>query len=109
RPYQSAKIITSHVTYGARLAKEIGLPQKIADFIPQHHGTRTLHYFLRKAQAQARPGETIDEADFRYPGPKPQFKEAAIMMLADSCEAAARSLARPDPESSLPICGKIVS
>ncbi|HEY0367150.1 MAG TPA: HDIG domain-containing protein, partial [Pyrinomonadaceae bacterium] len=67
RPYQSAKIITSHVTYGSRLAKEIGLPQKIADFIPQHHGTRTLHYFLRKAQAQAKPGEKVDEADFRYP------------------------------------------
>ncbi len=108
RPYQSAKIITSHVTYGARLAKEIGLPQKIADFIPQHHGTRTLHYFLRKAQAQAKPGETVDEADFRYPGPKPQFKEAAIMMLADSCEAAARSLARPDPENIRAIVMKIV-
>jgi putative nucleotidyltransferase with HDIG domain len=108
KPQQSAKIITSHVTYGARLAKEIGLPEKIADFIPQHHGTRTLHYFLRKAQAHARPGETIDEADFRYPGPKPQFKEAAIMMLADSCEAAARSLARPDPESIRAITLKIV-
>lgn len=108
RPYQSAKIITSHVTYGSRLAKEIGLPQKIADFIPQHHGTRTLHYFLRKAQAQAKPNETIDEADFRYPGPKPQFKEAAIMMLADSCEAAARSLARPDPENIRAIVVKIV-
>src|SRR5687767_12045490 len=108
RPYQSAKIITSHVTYGARLAKEIGLPQKIADFIPQHHGTRTLHYFLRKAQAQSKPNETIDEADFRYPGPKPQFKEAAIMMLADSCEAAARSLARPDPENIRAIVVKIV-
>ena len=108
RPYQSAKIITSHVTYGARLAKEIGLPQKIADFIPQHHGTRTLHYFLRKAQAQAKPNEVIDEADFRYPGPKPQFKEAAIMMLADSCEAAARSLARPDPENIRLIVVKIV-
>jgi hypothetical protein len=108
RPYQSAKIITSHVTYGARLAKEIGLPQKIADFIPQHHGTRTLHYFLRKAQAQAKPNETVDEADFRYPGPKPQFKEAAIMMLADSCEAAARSLARPDPENIRAIVVKIV-
>ena len=107
RPQQSAKIITSHVTYGARLAKEIGLPEKIADFIPQHHGTRTLHYFLRKAQAQAKPNETIDEADFRYPGPKPQFKEAAIMMLADSCEAAARSLARPDPESIRAIVIKI--
>ena len=108
RPYQSAKIITSHVTYGSRLAKEIGLPQKIADFIPQHHGTRTLHYFLRKAQAQAKPGENVDEGDFRYPGPKPQFKEAAIMMLADSCEAAARSLARPDPENIRAIVLKIV-
>jgi len=108
RPYQSAKIITSHVTYGSKLAKEIGLPQKIADFIPQHHGTRTLHYFLRKAQAQAKPNETVDEADFRYPGPRPQFKEAAIMMLADSCEAAARSLARPDPENIRLIVIKIV-
>src|SRR6476469_8723030 len=108
RPYQSAKIITSHVTYGARLAKEIGLPRKIADFIPQHHGTRTLHYFLRKAQAQAKENEDIDEVDFRYPGPKPQFKEAAIMMLADSCEAAARSLARPDPENIRAIVVKII-
>lgn len=108
RPQQSAKIITSHVTYGSRLAKEIGLPRKIADFIPQHHGTRTLHYFLRKAQAHAKPGETVDENDFRYPGPKPQFKEAAIMMLADSCEAAARSLARPDPENIRAIVMKIV-
>lgn len=107
RPQQSAKIITSHVTYGARLAREIGLPKKIADFIPQHHGTRTLHYFLRKAQAQAKPNETIDDDDFRYPGPKPQFKEAAIMMLADSCEAAARSLARPDPENIRAIVLKI--
>jgi putative nucleotidyltransferase with HDIG domain len=108
RPQQSAKIITSHVTYGAKLAKEIALPKKIADFIPQHHGTRTLHYFLRKAQAHAKPGEVINEADFRYPGPKPQFKEAAIMMLADSCEAAARSLARPDPENIRAIVIKII-
>src|SRR5205814_4544734 len=78
---------------------EIGLPKHIADFIPQHHGTRTLHFFLRKAQAQARRGETINEAEFRYPGPKPQFKEAGILMLVDSAEAAARSLAHPDPES----------
>jgi putative nucleotidyltransferase with HDIG domain len=108
RPTQSARIITSHVTYGSKLAKEINLPKKIADFIPQHHGTRTLHFFLRKAQSQARPGEVIDEKDFRYPGPKPQFKEAAIMMLADSCEAAARSLARPDPENIRTIVVKIV-
>ncbi len=107
RPSNSARIITSHVTYGMKLAREIGLPKKIADFIPQHHGTRTLHYFLRKAQAQAIHGEQVEEAEFRYPGPKPQFKEAAIMMLADSCEAAARSLARPDPHNIRSICNKI--
>jgi putative nucleotidyltransferase with HDIG domain len=107
RPTQSARIITSHVTYGLRLAREIGLPKQIADFIPQHHGTRTLHFFLRKAQAEAPDGETVDEKEFRYPGPKPQFKEAAIMMLADSCEAAARSLARPDPENVNTIVSKI--
>jgi len=107
-PTNSARIITSHVTYGLKLAKEIGLPKKIADFIPQHHGTRTLHYFLRKAQAQAAPGEEVNEAEFRYPGPKPQSKEAAIMMLADSCEAATRSLSRPDPENIRAIVVKIV-
>jgi putative nucleotidyltransferase with HDIG domain len=108
KPTQSARIITSHVTYGMKLAKEINLPQKIAEFIPQHHGTRTLHFFLRKAESMAKHGEVIDEKDFRYPGPKPQFKEAAIMMLADSCEAAARSLARPDPQNIRSIVLKIV-
>lgn len=108
KPTQSAKIIISHVTYGTKLAREIGLPQRIIDFIPQHHGTRTLHYFLKKAQAQARPDEEIAENDFRYPGPKPQFKEAAIMMIADSCEAAARSLAEPTPENIRFIVTKIV-
>jgi cyclic-di-AMP phosphodiesterase PgpH len=107
KPSQSARIITSHVTYGLKLAKEIGLPRQIADFIPQHHGTRTLHYFLRKAQSEAPEGEAVDEREFRYPGPKPQFKEAAVMMLADSCEAAARSLARPDPANIRAIVGKI--
>ena len=107
RPQQSARIITSHVTYGLKLAREIGLPHQIAAFIPQHHGTRTLHFFLRKAQAEAAEGEAVDEKEFRYPGPKPQFKEAAIMMLADSCEAAARSLSRPDPENIRAIVSKI--
>lgn len=107
-PIQSAKIIISHVTYGTKLGREIGLPPRIVDFIPQHHGTRTLHYFLKKAQAQARPDEVIEENDFRYPGPKPQFKEAAIMMIADSCEAAVRSLAEPTPENIRYIITKIV-
>jgi putative nucleotidyltransferase with HDIG domain len=106
RPLQSAKIITSHVTFGLRLAKEIGLPKRVADFIPQHHGTRTLHFFLRKAEAEANGGQ-INERAFRYPGPKPQFKEAAILMLVDSAEAAARSLAQPDAESIRAIVSKI--
>lgn len=108
KPLQSAKIIISHVTYGVKLAKEMGLPQRIIDFIPQHHGTRTLHYFLRKAQAEAREAEEISENDFRYPGPKPQFREAAIMMIADSCEAAARSLQEPTPENIRFIVTKII-
>lgn len=108
KPAQSAKIIISHVTYGVKLAREMGLPQRIIDFIPQHHGTRTLHYFLKKAQAEAREADDISENDFRYPGPKPQFREAAIMMIADSCEAAARSLAEPNPESIRFIVTKII-
>jgi len=108
KPTQSAKIIISHVTYGMKLGKEMGLPQRIIDFIPQHHGTRTLHYFLKKAQAEARDASEISENDFRYPGPKPQFKEAAIMMIADSCEAGARSLAEPTPENIRFIVTKII-
>jgi putative nucleotidyltransferase with HDIG domain len=108
KPAQSAKIIIAHVTYGQKLAREMGLPKRIVDFIPQHHGTRTLHYFLKKAQAGAQPGEEISENDFRYPGPKPQFKEAAIMMIADSCEAAARSLAEPTQENIRFIVSKII-
>jgi putative nucleotidyltransferase with HDIG domain len=106
KPIQSAKIITSHVTYGLRLAREIGLPKRIADFIPQHHGTRTLYFFLRKAEEQSN-GAAINEDDFRYPGPKPQFKEAAILMLVDSAEAAARSLAHPNAENIRAIVARI--
>ncbi len=108
KPTQSAKIIISHVTYGTKLAKDMGLPSRIVDFIPQHHGTRTLHYFLTKAKKEARPDEEIHENDFRYPGPKPQFKESAIMMIADSCEAAARSLSDPTPENIRFIVTKII-
>lgn len=108
KPAQSAKIIISHVTYGSKMAKEMGLPQRISDFIPQHHGTRTLHYFLTKARDEAAKGVEIDENDFRYPGPKPQFKEAAIMMIADSCEAAARALSEPTPDNIRFIVTKII-
>jgi len=67
-----------------------------------------LHYFLRKAQAEARDADEISENDFRYPGPKPQFREAAIMMIADSCEAAARSLSEPTPDNIRFIVTKII-
>lgn len=105
RPSNSARIIISHVTYGLQLAREIGLPRQIADFIPQHHGTRTLHFFLCKARDESN-GE-VDEKEFRYPGPKPQSKESAVMMLADSCEAAARSLGHPSSENIALIVDKI--
>lgn len=108
KPSQSSKIIISHVTYGTKLAKEMGLPARIVDFISQHHGTRTLHYFLTRAKEEAGKGEEIHESDFRYPGPKPQFKESAIMMIADSCEAAARSLSEPTPENIRFIVTKII-
>lgn len=108
KPRQSARIIISHVTYGEKLAKENGLPQRIIDFIRQHHGTRTLHYFLKKAQDSAKPGETVNEKDFRYPGPKPQTKEAAVVMISDSCEASARTLQQPTEENIRFIVNKIV-
>lgn len=108
KPKQSARIIISHVTYGEKLARETGVPQRIIDFIVQHHGTRTLHYFLKKAQDLAKEGETIDEKDFRYNGPKPQSKEAAVLMIADSCEAAARTLSQPTEENIHYIVNKIV-
>ncbi len=108
KPQQSAKIIISHVTYGIKLGKQMNLPPRIIDFIAQHHGTRTLHYFLKKAQTENYDGQEVDENDFRYPGPKPQFKESAIMMIADSCEAAARSLEEPTPENIRYIVTKII-
>lgn len=92
-PRDSVRIITGHVRRGLKLAEEAGLPQQIIDFIPQHHGTRILAYFYHKAKSQAAAkGETVNPDDFRYPGPKPQTKEAVIVMLADGAEAAARSL-----------------
>lgn len=83
---------------GLKLAKEIGLAQRIRDMIPQHHGTRIMTYFYEKAKnsLDAKNQEVV-EADFRYPGPKPQSKEAAIMMMADSVEAASRTLTNPPP------------
>jgi putative nucleotidyltransferase with HDIG domain len=97
-PNMSCLIIASHVKDGLELAKEIRLAQDIADLIPQHHGTRIMTYFYRKAiDSIDGKSQEIDDVDFRYPGPKPQTKEAAILMLADSIEAASRTLTDPSP------------
>jgi hypothetical protein len=95
-PQTSAKIITSHVQDGLDLATKYKLPPAIRDFIPQHQGTGLAAYFYRVAVKAAEvSGVSVDEEDFRYPGPKPQTKETAIVMLADGCEAKVRS-DRPD-------------
>ena len=93
-PSMSCLIIIAHVKDGLEMAKQYKLPQVIRDFIPMHHGTSIIHYFYEKAKGKT--GEKyINEADFRYPGPKPQTKETGIVMLADSVEAATKSLKEP--------------
>jgi putative nucleotidyltransferase with HDIG domain len=95
-PSMSALIIMAHVKDGIKLAKEYKLPQRIIDMIPQHHGTNLISYFYNKAKEQEDPAvQQVHEEDYRYPGPKPQTREAAIVMLADKVEAAARVLAEP--------------
>jgi len=90
-PTLSTLILTSHVKDGVEMAKEHRLPQGIIDIIEQHHGSSLVSYFYHKALENDRT-ETITEEEFRYEGPKPQSREAAIVMLADSVEAAVRSM-----------------
>jgi len=87
-PVDSARVIREHVTNGLELARRYHLPGPVRDFIPQHHGTRLVTYFYRRAM-QADPTQEPD--GFRYAGPRPQSKETAIVMLADSCEAIVRA------------------
>ena len=99
-PAMSTLIIIAHVKDGADLARQHHLPRSIIDFIQQHHGTTLVEYFYERANedSQANPdGVTIDENAFRYPGPKPQTKEAGILMLADAVESASRVLVEPTP------------
>ncbi len=97
-PNMSALILVSHVKDGVAYAQEHGLPQPLIDAIPQHHGTRLIRFFYEKAkEAGAAEGRQVDESDFRYPGPKPQSKETAILMLADSVEAISRTLSDTGP------------
>ncbi len=99
-PSMSALILISHVKDGVEIAKKHKLGQEIIDIIQQHHGTSLISFFYEKAKEQAGKSEKsspVNEEDFRYPGPKPQTKEAGLVMLADSVEAACRSLSEPNP------------
>ncbi len=108
-PSMSALIIASHVKDGIDLARRWRLPQVVIDFIPQHHGTQIMEYFYHKA-LEGEGNETVKVDDYRYPGPKPQRRETAILMLADAVEAASRSLAKPTParikEVTKQVCDK---
>jgi putative nucleotidyltransferase with HDIG domain len=96
KPEQSVNLIKSHVQEGINLAVENRLPREIIDFIPMHHGTSIMSYFYEKAKELDGEDE-VNEKDFRYPGPKPNSKETSIIMLADGCESAVRSIEEPDP------------
>ena len=97
KPDTSSAILIEHVVEGLRLGKEAKLPEAIQRFISEHHGTQLIAFFYHRAQEEL--GEdNVDEADYRYPGPKPQSKETAVAMMADSIESATRVLQEPTPE-----------
>lgn len=97
-PRMSSLILISHVKDGLELARENGLGQRVAHIIQQHHGTSLISYFYQKAKEKEDPEmDSPTEEDFRYPGPKPQTKDAGIVMLADAVEAASRTLSEPTP------------
>jgi cyclic-di-AMP phosphodiesterase PgpH len=98
QPQDSAHIIQSHVADGLALAEAAALPEVVKAFIPEHHGTTYITYFLSMARGSD-PDGRVDPADFRYPGPRPQSAETAVAMLADSAEAAIRVLGNPTPEA----------
>jgi len=107
-PTMSSLIITNHVKNGVELAQKYGLNKKIIDIIKQHHGTGLVFYFFKRALEKT-VGEDVIEEGFRYPGPKPQTKEAACVLLADSVEAASRTLDDPGPASIKGLVRKIIN
>lgn len=111
-PAMSTLIIIGHVKDGADLAEQYGLPQPIIDLIEQHHGTTLVEYFFREATriAECTPDHRSDaeESSFRYPGPKPQTKEAGVLMITDACESACRTLTEPTPKRIESLVSNIV-
>lgn len=106
-PTMSALVLSSHVKKGRRLGEEAGLPDAVLNFIEEHHGTTVMTYFLNKAKEMGLPLETDEE--FRYPGPKPQSRETAILMLADATEAASRTLDNPTPARIRNLIQKLIN
>lgn len=107
-PAESARIIISHVTDGAEMLKKHHLPNEIIDICLQHHGTSLVEYFYR-TEVKNHPDKEIDQADFRYPGPKPSTKEAGVISICDSVEAAVRSLKEPSPTKIEEIIDSIIN
>ncbi len=108
--YESAQVIISHVVDGIRLAMENQLPNKVIAFIPEHHGTTTIQYFYHQAltKASISKKQNVIKNDFQYPGPKPQSRETAVVMIADSVEAAARSMKNPNQKNLEAMVDKII-
>ncbi len=96
-PAMSALILVSHVKKGVELAAKHRLGEDIEDLIQQHHGTNIMRFFYQRSLEQAQPGEVVRAEDFQYPGPRPQSREAAIVMVADMVEASSRTLTDPTP------------
>ena len=107
-PSMSALILISHVKKGVDLARKSRLGPEIADIIKQHHGTSVISYFFHKAKEMATANEDVSEEDYRYPGPKPQTREAALVLLADAVEASSRTLVDPSPARLKAHIGSIV-
>lgn len=108
-PRVSARIIINHVLDGGAIARQYKLPKPVVDNVYMHHGTGLIQYFYAKAIERAQPGEAPDERDFRYPGPRPDTREAGIIMLADKVEAASRTVKDPNPDNLREMIQKLVN
>ena len=108
-PRMSYEIIVNHVRQGLRLGREYKLKNAIKDFIAEHQGTGVVYYFYKQALDQALPREHVRADDYRYPGPKPQSRETAVVLLSDSVEAASRSLKDPVPDACRQLVRKIIN
>ena len=107
-PLTSAQIIISHVKDGVDLAQRYHLPDRIQDFIREHHGRSLVRYFYIQALHRARADEQVNEEDFRYPGPNPHSKETTIVLLADTCEAAVRAVRPASREELVTLVNRLI-